>query len=176
MAKKAPGKAHRKGLTLIQLMAMFPTEGAATKWFEEVLWNNDRCCGKCGSVRTTQAIHKYMPYWCSDCRSYFSIRTGTLWLTPRFPSASGHLHLPLPDQSQERCQHEAQPGYRGVAAYRLGSCFTGFVRRGLAVTVTVTTPGRSKWTKPISAGDGETCRTPSGRFFKDAGRLARRLS
>ena len=27
-------------------------------------------------VRTTQATHKYMPYWCSDCRSYFSIRTG----------------------------------------------------------------------------------------------------
>ena len=77
MAKKAPGKAHRKGLTLIQLMEMFPTEEAATKWFEEVLWSDDRCCGKCGSVRTTQAIHKYMPYWCSDCRSYFSIRTGT---------------------------------------------------------------------------------------------------
>ena len=85
MAKKAPGKAHRKGLTLIQLMAMFPTEGAATKWFEEVLWNNDRCCGKCGSVRTTQAIHKYMPYWCSDCRSYFSIRTGTPMANSKVP-------------------------------------------------------------------------------------------
>ena len=77
MAHKAPGKAHRKGLTLIQLMAMFPTEDAANKWFEEVLGNHDRCCGKCGSVRTTEAKHKYMPYWCTDCRSYFSIRTGT---------------------------------------------------------------------------------------------------
>ena len=26
MAKKAPGKAHRKGLTIVQLMDMFPTE------------------------------------------------------------------------------------------------------------------------------------------------------
>ena len=85
MAKKAPGKAHRKGLTLIQLMEMFPTEEAASKWFEEVLWNDDRCCGKCGSVRTTQAIHKYMPYWCSDCRSYFSIRTGTPMANSKVP-------------------------------------------------------------------------------------------
>ena len=85
MAHKAPGKAHRKGLTLIQLMAMFPTEDAATKWFEEVLWNQDRCCGKCGSVRTTEAKHKYMPYWCSDCRSYFSIRTGTPMANSKVP-------------------------------------------------------------------------------------------
>ncbi len=85
MAHKAPGKAHRKGLTLIQLMAMFPTEDAATQWFEEVLWNHDRCCGKCGSVRTTEAKHKYMPYWCSDCRSYFSIRTGTPMANSKVP-------------------------------------------------------------------------------------------
>ena len=85
MAKKAPGKAHRKGLTLIQLMAMFPTEAAATKWFEEVLWNGERCCGQCGSARTTQATHKYMPYWCSDCRSYFSIRTGTPMANSKVP-------------------------------------------------------------------------------------------
>ena len=26
MAKKAPGKAHREGITLVQLMDMFPTE------------------------------------------------------------------------------------------------------------------------------------------------------
>ena len=48
MVQKAPGKAHRKGLTLIQLMEMFPTEEAANKWFEKVLWNDNRCCGKCG--------------------------------------------------------------------------------------------------------------------------------
>ena len=26
MARKAPGKAHRKGLTVVELMDMFPTE------------------------------------------------------------------------------------------------------------------------------------------------------
>ena len=75
--KKAPGKSHREGLSIIELTNMFPTEEAATLWFEDVLWAGERCCGHCGSVRTCKATHAKMPYWCSDCRSYFSIRTGT---------------------------------------------------------------------------------------------------
>ena len=78
MAKKAPGKAHREGLTLVQLMDMFPTEEAATGWFESVIWDGERHCGKCGSVNTRKVPNaKPMPYWCTDCRSYFSVRTGT---------------------------------------------------------------------------------------------------
>ena len=78
MAKKAPGKAHREGITLVQLMDMFPTEEAATKWFEDVIWGGQRRCGKCGSVSTREVPNaKPMPYWCTDCRSYFSVRTGT---------------------------------------------------------------------------------------------------
>ena len=78
MAYKAPGKAHREGLTLVQMMGMFPTEDAAVAWFESVLWPNERCCGKCGSTRTREVPNaKPMPYWCTDCRSYFSVRTGT---------------------------------------------------------------------------------------------------
>ena len=78
MTTQAPGKAHREGLTLVQLMDMFPTEEAATAWFESVLWGGQRCCGKCGSVRTREVPNaKPMPYWCTDCRSYFSVRTGT---------------------------------------------------------------------------------------------------
>ncbi len=76
-AVKSPGKAHREGITLVALMDMFPSEEAATEWFEAQLWSEGRCCGKCGSVRTRPASHAKMPYWCSDCRSYFSVRTGT---------------------------------------------------------------------------------------------------
>jgi transposase-like protein len=76
---KAPGKAHRKGITLVQLMDMFPNEEAATDWFEETFWAGDRCCGHCGSTRTREVPNrKPMPYWCSDCRKYFSVRTGTV--------------------------------------------------------------------------------------------------
>ena len=77
MARKAPGRMHRKGITLMELAARFPDEVAARKWFEAQLWPAERCCGHCGSTRTAEASHKTMPYWCSDCRSYFSVKTGT---------------------------------------------------------------------------------------------------
>ena len=75
---KAPGKSYRAGVSIIELLAMFPTEDAATTWFESVFWPDERCCGHCGSVRTRDVPNrKPMPYWCSDCRKYFSVRTGT---------------------------------------------------------------------------------------------------
>ena len=78
MAHKAPGKAHRKGLTMVQLCDMFPTEESAREWFESQVWPDGRHCPRCGSTRTKEASHKKMPYWCTDCRSYFSVKTGTV--------------------------------------------------------------------------------------------------
>ncbi len=78
MGKKTPRKTYREGITIVELMDMFPTEEAATKWFEDVFWQGERSCGKCGSTRTKEVPNaKPMPYWCTDCRSYFSVRTGT---------------------------------------------------------------------------------------------------
>lgn len=78
MAYKAPGKASREGITLLQCMEMFPDEDAAIKWFEAILWGGHRACGKCGAMNTREVPNaKPMPYWCPDCRSYFSVRTGT---------------------------------------------------------------------------------------------------
>ena len=77
MTQKAPGRADRDGLTVIELMDLFPNEEAATAWFESVIWPDGRHCPKCGSFRTRDASHARMPYWCTDCRSYFSVRTGT---------------------------------------------------------------------------------------------------
>jgi len=73
------GKSHREGITIVELMDMFPTEEAATKWFESVIWpDGKRHCGKCGSTATREVPNaKPMPYWCKDCRSYFSVRTNT---------------------------------------------------------------------------------------------------
>ena len=80
-----PGKSHRKGISLLALAEMFPGEEAAVKWFEGVVWPDERCCGHCGSTRTTEASHKTMPYWCTDCRSYFSVRTGTVMERSKIP-------------------------------------------------------------------------------------------
>ena len=85
MAKKAPGKAHRDGVTLVQLMDMFPDETTATTWFESVIWPDGRHCPKCGSLRTHEASHAKMPYWCTDCRSYFSVKTGTAMQRSKIP-------------------------------------------------------------------------------------------
>ena len=85
MPRKAPGKAHREGITIVQLMDMFPTEDAATEWFESVVWPTGRHCPKCGSLRTREASHKKMPYWCTDCRSYFSVKTGTAMQASKIP-------------------------------------------------------------------------------------------
>ena len=86
MTFKAPGKAYRKGLSLIEVMDMFPDETAAREWVESAIWPNGRCCGHCGSTNTREASHKTMPYWCTDCRSYFSVKTGT-------PLASSNIPL-----------------------------------------------------------------------------------
>ena len=85
MAKKAPGRAHREGVSIVELMDMFPTEKAATEWFETIIWPDGRHCPKCGSVRTREASHAKMPYWCTDCRSYFSVKTGTAMQRSKIP-------------------------------------------------------------------------------------------
>ena len=83
---KAPGKAHRTGITLMELTEMFPDEGSAVKWFEAIYWPNGRHCGHCGSVETKEVPNaKPMPYWCRACRSYFSVRTGTTLQNSRLP-------------------------------------------------------------------------------------------
>ena len=78
MAQSAPGKAHREGITLMQLGDMFPDEDSARRWFESRVWPNGRCCPRCQSTRTREATHATMPYWCTDCRSYFSVKVGTV--------------------------------------------------------------------------------------------------
>ena len=80
-----PGKSYREGMNLFEVTAMFPTEQAATEWFESVIWPTGRHCPKCGSVRTREASHKKMPYWCTDCRSYFSVKTGTAMQSSKIP-------------------------------------------------------------------------------------------
>ena len=83
---KAPGKAHRKGISLLELGNLFPDEEAAIKWFEAVYWPEQRSCGHCGSSKTSQVKNqKPMPYWCTECRSYFSVRTGTALQSSRLP-------------------------------------------------------------------------------------------
>ena len=79
MAKRGPGKAHRQGLTVIELFKLFPDDAAAERWFEEQRWPEGRFCPDCGSTNTVAVpSRKPMPYRCRDCRHHFSIRKGTV--------------------------------------------------------------------------------------------------
>ncbi len=83
---KAPGKSFRKGMSLLEITARFPDEDSARQWFEAVMWDGERCCGHCGALNTREVPNaKPMPYWCPDCRSYFSVRTGTVLQKTRVP-------------------------------------------------------------------------------------------
>ncbi len=82
----APGKAHRKGISIFELTERFPDEASAEKWFEQMRWHGHRHCPHCGNTETKETkSRKPMPYWCGGCRSYFSVRTGTPLQHSRLP-------------------------------------------------------------------------------------------
>ena len=72
-------KEHRKGIGLMQVAETFATEAKAVKWFEGWTWpTGEMACMRCGSVNVYRVKSGMpMPYRCRDCRSYFSLKTGT---------------------------------------------------------------------------------------------------
>ena len=66
--------------SLVQLLDRFPTDTDAEQWFEQQRWPDGKwLCPDCGSERTrTTEPTATMPYWCLACRSYFSVRKGTV--------------------------------------------------------------------------------------------------
>ena len=86
--KQGPGKAHRKGISLIDAVQKFGTEEAADEWFVSRRWPHGIRCGHCNSdAVTVRANRKPMPYHCRTCRKYFSVRTGTLLQKSKLPLA-----------------------------------------------------------------------------------------
>ena len=74
-----PGKDYRKGLSLPELMDMFPDDATAEAFFAEERWPDGVGCPHCGSLNVQSgAAHKTMPYRCRDCRKRFSVKTGTV--------------------------------------------------------------------------------------------------
>ena len=72
-------KNRREGISLEQLFDMFPNEQAAAEWFEQLRWPDERFCLKCGGLDTYRTKNgKPQPFRCRDCKSYFSVKTGTV--------------------------------------------------------------------------------------------------
>ena len=81
MPRKAPGKYWRKGMSLIDITAMFPNDKAAEEWFAHRRWCGEPDCPDCGSMNVqSNCRHNTMPYRCreKDCGKKFSVKTGTI--------------------------------------------------------------------------------------------------
>ena len=77
--KRGPGKSYRNGITLLQLQDMFPSEDAASGWFESLIWAEGRQCPRCQSEDTKFASQTSgLPYYCRGCQQSFSVRIGTI--------------------------------------------------------------------------------------------------
>ena len=91
MAQKAPGKAHRKGLTLMQVADMFKDEDSAMAWIERRRWPHGPHCPRCGSFNVQSGIaHKTMTHRCRDCgtgksKTMFTMKMGTVMEHSRIP-------------------------------------------------------------------------------------------
>jgi transposase-like protein len=79
MAKNAPGKHYRKGITLIEAVQRFDTEDKAEAWFIEQRWPDGPICPFCESGNVQERpTRKPQPFRCRTCRKDFSVTVGTL--------------------------------------------------------------------------------------------------
>ena len=88
MPKKAPGKSHRKGLTLLEIADMFRDEDAARGWIEAIRWPHGPFCPSCGSLDVQSNVrHPNMTHRCRDCpgKPFFSVRKGTVMEGSKLP-------------------------------------------------------------------------------------------
>ena len=93
MTAKAPGKAFRAGISLLELLDVFPDEVAASEWFESIYWPDERHCGHCDGTRTREASHKTMPYWSRIAASTSASGRARPWATRKSRCANGRLRF-----------------------------------------------------------------------------------
>ena len=79
MAKKAPGRSERKGMSLVQAVDMFSDEAQAEAWFVNQRWPKGVRCPDCDSDDVSaRPTRKPQPFRCNACRSDFSVKTGSI--------------------------------------------------------------------------------------------------
>ena len=80
MTHRGPGKAYRKGLSLMDVFRLLPDDDTAERWIAECRWDGDPVCPHCESTDVqVGAKHPSQPYRCrtKGCRRFFSVKTGT---------------------------------------------------------------------------------------------------
>ncbi len=101
---------ERIRVNLYEYMSRFKSDQDAMQYIESIRWADGRTCPLCGSKENSKAIHKTMPYWCRQCRKYFSVKTGTLMEDSRLPYKKWLMAIYLVSTS-----------LKGVASTKLGN-------------------------------------------------------
>ena len=80
MAKTAPGKSYRKGITLIEAVNRFGDDAEAEAWFVSRRWPNGIECPHCDSnaITNRKSKRKTPQYHCNGCKANFTVKTGTI--------------------------------------------------------------------------------------------------
>ena len=128
MAHKAPGKASRTGITLMELFRMFPDDATAEAWFEARRWSKGVRCPRCQSDNI-QADAKHKDHALPLPRLPFreGFRRGQVQHQDWHRHASlqhrlsevGDCHLSVQHQPQGRIVHEVAPGPGNLTEGRL---------------------------------------------------------
>ena len=110
MARKAPGKYYRKGISLKKIFQLFPDDQTAEAFFANVRWPDGPRCPYCNhdNIQTGTA-HKTMPYRCrrDGCRKRFSVRIGSAMEASNLGYQTWAVAIFLLTQQLEgRLQHE----------------------------------------------------------------------
>ncbi len=65
--------------SLIEIFDLFKTEEYAQKYLEKLRWEDNIRCPRCHSCKVNPLENQRpMPYFCNQCRKYFSVRTRTI--------------------------------------------------------------------------------------------------
>ena len=79
MAKNAPGKHYRIGISLVDAVKRFSDEVEAERLFVDARWPDGVRCVKCDSANVSpRPTRKPAPFRCNDCRFDFSVKVGTV--------------------------------------------------------------------------------------------------
>ena len=76
-----PGKAYRKGLSVIEITKMFKDEETSRDWFEQQRWPKGPYCPQCGTFNVqSNTKHKTQTHRCRECKKgyFFTVRKGTV--------------------------------------------------------------------------------------------------
>ncbi len=173
-----PGKAHRKSLTLVDVIRMFPDDAAAEAWIAEIRWPDGPECPRCGCTNVQHSTaHKTMPYRCrgKGCRRFFSVRVGTVMQDSELGYQEWAIATYLYDTSLKSVSSMKLHRDLGISrksawhlAHRIRECWGGLHADPFAGPVEVDETYVGGRAKNMRAGERRECITGRGAVGKTA--------